>query len=334
MKKYLKEFIALLLAVVILAASLSWLTTILTPKQHDFGSVWGHFLEEDENSIDVMFFGSSIVYCDVVPAVFWKNSGLTAFVHAGPEQTLPITLYYIKESLKTQSPDAIFVECTGLGFHEYQGYTKTNIGQMPWGINRLQATMKAAEPELRKGLLFPMIFYHDRWTDLTADDYAPYEPDLLAGYTWLEEYTGNGPEDCETLSISAEDWQRNVDALHEIYALCRKEGISLVLYRAPVERISNADWNRVVEEFQPLEGVMMLDCLAYAQTIGAQTPVEYYDTLHYNGSGAQKFSAFLGKWTLENLAIKPESAKDTALWDKRLAYFESLLETPMRPLEQ
>ena len=141
--------------------------------------------QEQTDSIDVLFFGSSVAYCDVVPAVYWENSGLTAFVQAGPEQPLPLTLDYLKESLRTQSPKAVFVECTGIAFHKYMRFTKTNIGQMPWGINRLHATFFNAEPEVRKGLLFPLYFYHDRWTTLKSEDVQPYTEDMLAGYTFL-----------------------------------------------------------------------------------------------------------------------------------------------------
>ena len=135
-----RELAAFLAAATVLGGILAGATHYLTPQQHDYGSVWGMYEQEQTDSIDVLFFGSSITYCDVVPAVYWKNSGLTAFVQAGPEQPLPLTLDYLKESLRTQSPKAVFVECTGIAFHKYMGFTKTNIGQMPWGINRLHAT--------------------------------------------------------------------------------------------------------------------------------------------------------------------------------------------------
>ena len=157
-----RELAAFLAAAAVLGGILAGATHYLTPQQHDYGSVWGMYEQEQTDSIDVLFFGSSVTYCDVVPAVYWENSGLTAFVQAGPEQPLPLTLDYLKESLRTQSPKAIFVECTGIAFHKYMGFTKTNIGQMPWGINRLHATFFNAEPEVRKGLLFPLYFYHDR----------------------------------------------------------------------------------------------------------------------------------------------------------------------------
>ncbi len=332
MKKRLKEWIALGLALAVLLGSLAWLTGVVTPKQHDYGSVWGHFLREPEDSLDVMFFGSSIVYCDVAPAAYWQASGLTSFVNAGPEQPLSTTLEYIRESLKTQSPQAIFVECTGMTFPKKLAHTKTNIGQMPWGLPRLRATFTDAEPELIGGLLFPLIFYHDRWTDLTPEDFQAYGPDPMAGYTWLEEYD-TGDLRPAPLEITPADWARNVGSLEKIYALCHREGIELVLFRAPMERLATADWQRLEAQFSGREGLRLLDCAAHLDEIGAQAPVDFFDALHFNGAGAAKFSAFLGRWTRESLGLAPREGRDTALWQSRLDRFTALLQTPMRPRE-
>ena len=89
-----REPVAFLAAAAVLGGILAGATHYLTPQQHDYGSVWGMYEQEQTDSIDVLFFGSSVAYCDVVPAVYWKNSGLTAFVQAGPEQPLPLTLDY------------------------------------------------------------------------------------------------------------------------------------------------------------------------------------------------------------------------------------------------
>ena len=72
-----REGLALLVSLVVLALALGLLTRLLTLKRHDMGSTWGHFLQEEEHSIDLLFLGSSLVYCDVVPAVIWEETGLT-----------------------------------------------------------------------------------------------------------------------------------------------------------------------------------------------------------------------------------------------------------------
>lgn len=331
MKRNRKEWIALLLACIVLAGSLSWLAGLLTPKRNDFGSTWGRFRLEEKNSIDVMFLGSSIVYCDVVPAVFWEHSGLTAYVNGGPEQTMAITLDYLRESLKTQKPKAVFVECSALSFDQYMKHTKTNIGLMPWGLPRLDATFRAAEPKLREGLLFPLTFYHDRWDSLTEDDRAPYEPDPLAGYTYLGEYDGSGPDSGETLTPSEEDWKNNFASLQEIVELCRKRDIALVLYHSDCRQLPDEYWEAVCNTFGDTENLWLLDCRDYRAQIGAKEPEEYYDARHYNAAGAEKFSRFLGSWAKENLPLSPTESADAALWQERLDDFYDKLQTPMAP---
>ena len=208
------------------------------------------------------------------------------------------------------------------------GFTKTNIGQMPWGINRLHATFFNAEPEVRKGLLFPLYFYHDRWTTLKSEDVQPYTEDMLAGYTFLSGGTDKGPDDCETVDIAPEDWARNMDALEDIYALCRRNNIQLVLYRAPTKRLHDADWNKLTAQFDGREGVSTLNCSDYTAQIAADPESDFYDSLHYNCVGAEKFSAFLADWTKNNLSISPDETQNTVLWTARLQHFRDLTVNP------
>ena len=72
---------------------------LFTPKRTDYGAVWGMYQDEPENSTDVLFFGSSLAYSDIAPAVLYEECGLTSFVMAGPLQTMPVTYYYVREAL-------------------------------------------------------------------------------------------------------------------------------------------------------------------------------------------------------------------------------------------
>lgn len=338
MKTRKREALALVVSLLVLALALSFLTRLLTPKQHDFGSTWGHYEAEDKDSLDLLFFGSSLVYCDVVPAVLWDETGLTGYVMAGPEQTIPMTYYYVREALNTQSPRAIFVEITGMFYSRYTDYTKTNIGQMPWGINRLGATLQEAEPEVRAGLLFPLLFYHDRWSSLTADDWAVtfrgYEPDPLAGYTYLDTYCTTDGVYERTIGDDAENYARNLNALDRIYQLCLDRGIQPVFYVAPtLGRIPDDAMGALQNTIQEtMPQALLLDCNDHFEEIDADESRDFHDTLHYNAAGAEKFSRFLGGWISENLVLAPLD-RDTGLWQSRLDHFTELAAQPLTPLE-
>ena len=97
---------------------------ILRPAHTDYGSTWGAYLAEPEDSIDVLFLGSSYAYCDWNPAVMYAGSGLTGYVMGGSEQVPAITYWYLKEALRTQSPSVVMMEATSLFFDRYQNYTQ------------------------------------------------------------------------------------------------------------------------------------------------------------------------------------------------------------------
>lgn len=332
-----REALALTAAVLVLVLVLAFLTRLLTPKQHDFGSTWGHFLQEEPDSVDVLFLGSSLVYCDAVPAVVWEETGLTAYVLAGPEQTVPVTAHYLREALKTQSPQVVFIELTGVFYSRYTGFTKTNIGQMPWGRERLIATFREAEPELRAGLLFPLCFYHDRWSELTADDFrvaiCGYDRDPLAGYTFLDTYAPAAPVHDRVFERSEEaeqNWRRNAQVLSDLCALCREEGITPVFYVAPtLGRIPDELLDPLKAYVAGLEGACLLDCNEHFDEIAADPACDFFDDLHYNAAGAEKFSRFLSHWLSDTLAPAPSADRDTALWQSRLDEFLQRLSLPM-----
>ena len=156
MKKY-QEILALTASILVIVLVLGAFTALVTPKRHGYGSTWGHYLAEEPDSIDVLFVGSSLTYCNVIPALFWEKTGLTAYDVTGPALTVPGEYYFLREALKTQSPSVVFIEITAALYQRYTGHTDTMLGYIPWGENRLLAVLNEAEPEKIGGLLFPML---------------------------------------------------------------------------------------------------------------------------------------------------------------------------------
>ena len=166
---------------------LSAASALCSPKRHNYGSDWGEFLQEEENTIDVIFVGISDLLQRHPRSSLGADWDMT-----GPELTVPGAYHYLAETLKTQSPQAVFIEISAVLYPRYTGFTKTVVGQMPWGLNRLVMTLREAEPEHRLGLLFPLHFYHSRWSELNGDNWAifreGYQKDMNAGYTYLNQY--------------------------------------------------------------------------------------------------------------------------------------------------
>lgn len=327
MKKYVKELIGISVFVLAFAASIIVFTNITMPKRYDYGSTWGSYLEEPSDSIDVLFFGSSLVYCNVNPSVIYESSGITSYVMAGPEQTIPITYYYIRESVRTQNPKTIFLEATGMFYEEYQDYTKVNIGYMPWSVNRIKATLEAVEGSERLGLLFPLYNYHGRWSSLTLNDLktgiSGYEKDILAGYTFLdkiEPQTGPWPRG-EVLD--RETYDNNLEYMKMIADFCKQEGISLIVYLSPTYSVlSQENLEMLKTDLSQISGVTYMD-IHDKFDYGIDQDTDFFDLMHFNCLGAEKFSAYLAL-LLQSFDMEATENEDASLWWSRVANFLKL----------
>ena len=73
---------------VVLAAVLIHCASIIMRPVHNAGRLnMGCVSVRAEDSIDVLFLGSSYAYCDWNPEIMYAASGLTGYVMAGSEQT-------------------------------------------------------------------------------------------------------------------------------------------------------------------------------------------------------------------------------------------------------
>lgn len=330
-----KEILALLASILAAALILGSVTELVSPKRHNYGSDWGEFLQEEEDTIDVLFIGSSLTYCNIIPAIFWEETGLTAWDVTGPELTVPGAYHYLVEALKTQSPKVAFIEISAVFYERYTGFTKTVIGQMPWGLNRLEMTFREGEKENLTGLLFPMFFYHSRWSELGDDDWnvflEGYDRDMNAGYTYLNQY--RVPQGYVTRTDSGHDTEnnaRNLEYLKKIADLCMKEGITPVFYESPAASTMPQELMAPVrQELASIEGAVVVNFNDHRDAIGAQLEGDYYDNLHYNAAGALKFSRYLADWVQEQLQVTPAGRADEELWQARVEHIYKLLEQPM-----
>lgn len=320
------EICAFILFVTITLFSVSWLSYIFLPERNDYGAIWHKYLEEDENSIDVMFFGSSLVFCDIIPAEIYSESGITSYVLAAPESTIPYMYYYVKEALKTQKPKVIFAEVSGMYFDEYTNFTDITLGYMPYSENRISATITSAEKDAKIGLLFPLYNYHDRWEELSFSDYFRFKkdksPDIWAGYTPLLETKTDADRILREVEHEKVNFEKNSEYLKKLVLLCEEKEIELELFIVPscytyseenIEKIKS-----VVPESEFTDFNNIFDEDDY------ELSGDFYDRLHFNIFGAQKFSRFLGKYITEKYEISPCN-HDKGLWESRVVHLSKNL---------
>lgn len=321
MKKWLYRGISLLL-LVLFVVCMNFLGTLLMPARADMGSKWESYLQEPEDSIDVLFLGSSMVYCDVVPAQIYLKSGITSYDVTGPELTIPITYYYLREALRTQSPKAVFVEMNGMFFDEYTNYTSVTVGYMPWSVNRLAATVFCAEPEKRFELLYPLYRYHSSFDIASIRAHLQPEADIHAGYTPLNDAKPQGETtEREHYTTGTETYLNNLEYIEKIRDLCVEEGVVLYLYAAPSKGvIPEKTMETLVSDLDSM-GLELTDFNCSLPDMNINDETDWFDSLHFNQSGALKFSSFLAEFLTEQ-GIAPSEMTALELWQMRLSTVE------------
>ena len=68
-------------------------------------------------------------------------------------------------------------------------------------------------------------------------------------------------------------------------------------------------------------GIEFLDLSDIASELGVNDELDWYDPLHFNISGAEKFSRWWGRMLAGEPAPRPEA--ETELWKKRLEVLEA-----------
>lgn len=319
-----KELLGLLCLLLALALFCSAATAVLLPKRYDYGAVWGMYQKEPEDSVDVLFFGSSLVYCDVVPAVIYEETGITSFVMAGPDQRFPITYRYLREACKTQSPKAVFIEATPLLLSGPSNSLKVNLTYMPWTENRLIPTFQEADPADRAGLLFPLSAYHDRWDKLHWEDLSigllGYEADPLAGYTFLDRADPMGAPYDRGYEIEEEEYLFNLAYAEKMIGFCREQDIVPVFFLSPSIHQPSREWKKRMEKDLTGLGAEYINCNQELFTFGLDFSTDFFDPLHFNYRGAEKFSRYFSR-KMVDLGLSPTEKAEESLWQERMDAF-------------
>ena len=321
-KRIIVEIIAFLVSLVIILGVTSYLGYRYMPDRRDYGATWNMFREEKENSIDLMFVGSSMAYCDIIPARIYENTGHTTYVLSAPYMMPDTAYYYIKEALRTQSPSAIMLEATSFFFTINEAdYYKVNIGYMPYSLNRLEASLFAAPKSEKLGLLFPLFNYHERWEQYTLKQHIEPRPDatsdIMAGYTYLEKAEPQSERFERKFLCTEEEYEHNLSYLNMIKRLCDSNGIKLELFVVPACEYLSSELSEGLKE-TPGE-TRLVNFNDHFDEMGFDLETDFFDKRHVNFEGALKFSDYLSLYIEENYEL-PNNEHDENLWKARVEH--------------
>lgn len=332
-----KRIIVSVCAILVLAAVFAISTALVRPKYTDSTQLEGRLIGEyydEAGGHDVIFIGDCEVYESFVPAVMWEEYGISSYIRGSAQQLVWHSYYLLEETFKYESPKAVVFNVLALKYGEPQSeaYNRMTLDGMRWSESKTRAIAKSmTKGESFLDYVFPLLRYHSRITELSADDfkYAFSEPEAVShsGYLMqtnivpMPEGDAQGIPTSDTLPDSAMEY------LEKIRLLCEENGAELILIKAPTNswRYWWYDhWDEQICEYAEEKSLAYYNFIPLCEEIGIDWSTDTYDAgLHLNVYGAEKLSVYFGDILAKNHGITDRRGDDalSERWQLRVEKF-------------
>ena len=265
------------------------------------------YFNAQPNSIDVVCFGSSHMYCSINPIVLEKKYGISAYVLATQQQPVKASYYYMLQALKNQSPK-VFIFETFMVNWDKKNLTDAIIADatepLPMSLNKLQMIADLTEGREPKIPYFLTLFkYHDRWKELQRQDFT-FErkemSDATKGYVYLEDATPVTKNLFDQPPVINDICSEDLEYLEKMVALCRENNIQLILLYAPFSMDeSNYNTCYTVEHFADEHELDFINGYELITTIDFDFDKDFYDVGHMNCNGSSKLTEYVGNYLID-----------------------------------
>ncbi len=304
-KKLLRSIVFLIgLAIILSCASF-----VMEPKT---ASTRLTLFFEQDTSYDVMYFGTSHVLNGFIPYELWEEYGITSYNFGANGMHLPSTYWLIKNVLDYAEPKLILIDCSKLSSDTMSSTTIEQAHNVwdafPLTKNKWLAIEDMFEPEDRLEFLWKFSIYHNRWGELTKND---FHTSYSTNYGAVTYFTVKDPKEFIPIPDSSKSKAdtNGVIYLRKTIELCQSRGIEVILTYLPFPASSSKqrEANRaadIAEEY----GIPYLNFLKMDGIVNFNTDLK--DTDHLNFSGACKITSYLGKYFVENYGFSSHKGEE------------------------
>lgn len=343
-----KVFVKILISVLITLALLYGLQLLVMPKymsETKEGAMIAEYYQEGyHGNNDILFIGDCEVYENFSPVTLWNEYGLTSFIRGSAQQLIWQTYYLAEESFRYDSPKVLVFnvlemiydtpESTGAS-SQREAYNRMTLDGMKWSSSKWNSIAASMTKEEREkdgyfSYLFPLLRYHDRITQLKAEDFTYFfHKDAVTDNGYLMQVKIN-PVEAEYNKRPLADYAFGENAwayLDKLKNLCAEHGTELLLIKAPsLSPVWYDEWEAQIEAYAKENNLTYLNFLELQEEIGIDWNTDTYDKgLHLNVYGAEKLSSYFGAWLTDNRNIQDRrsDAALSSLWEEKTQVYEA-----------
>ena len=282
----------------------------------------GGFYNEKPNTIDIVFIGSSKIFCNLNPNIIWNQYGITSYDFSGHMQDLGTSYYFLQQMFEKQSPKVVLIDVflDGSGFVYNSSNAHHNFDFMNHDFIRTKAILNRS-PSFTNTLelLIPTLIYHQRWKELTQDDvfYKINQHDFLKGsFIFMRTLSEEGENKVITTGLPKKTLpEKTIHWINAIQELCRKNNCQCIFINTPfliASKVDYLDWSDVefyayLSAFQKYceeNDLMFMNFVGLENEIGLNYADDYSDIYHMNWKGQEKFSLYISKYLQEKFRFE------------------------------
>lgn len=294
----------------------------------------GNLIEEyyaEEKNHDVIFIGDCEVFSNISPITLWEDYGITSYIRGSAQQLIWQSYYLLEETLKYEKPKVVVFNVLAMKYNEPQNeaYNRMTLDGMKLSsikLKDIQASMTKNESLI--SYLFPILRYHTRWSDLTLDD--------IKYIFKRKQISSNGylmRVDVKPVTFippgkklpNYQFGENSYDYLNRMTALCKANGIKLVLIKSPsVYPYWYKEWDQQMKDYAQKNDLLYINFLNSIDEMGIDFTTDTCDAgLHLNLAGAEKFTKYFGN-ILSNTFQIEDKRNDPALsktWKEKADFY-------------
>lgn len=337
-----KNWLSVLAFFIVLVMILALLSAIFNVKSVDTwpsSRVTCGFYEEPEDSLDVLYLGTSHIMCGVSPMRIWQQQGITGYSIATERQYMGLTYYWLQEAFKYQSPKLVVLDAMTLfawPFSDFESRQRKALDYMKMSSvkrDAIKAICDYSEEADPLSYYIPFVAYHDRWSMLNESDFTfPFEDKKYLNKGFYMCYEGIGTTFSEPFYPKGEELEPlsrvTMDYFHLICQFCEDNGAELLLVQMPRSEEWTEKKHDKIVEMSALYGYDFLD-LGTDQALEDMrfNPImDMYDPWHVSSFGADKVSTALGEYIAANYKFEAHDKDIIDTWNADLAVFNQRCE--------
>ena len=295
---------------------------------------YSEFYEQEKDSIDLVFLGSSHSYCTFDPEIIDEALGTNSWQLGTPSQHPNTTYYVLKEVLNHQSPKTVVMEVYwGLCDKEFEPKQADSFLEVLNNDDLKDEFLTKGFPigEQVKYNIPAIRFQQDYFAYKSSEKEKELEEEYNVSKPWqapangIEYYRSKGYVYCDIIideiefdktnqfkGFDGKRWNFNnkqKEYLEKIVELCIENNIELIFVTAPVANVSMdfienySAVNEKVSDFAKKQDVPYVDYNIINMEEELFTNDNFRDDAHLNHSGVEILDKEFIKWVKENNLI-------------------------------